>query len=901
VEWNATAVDYPDDLCVHQLFEQQVEHDPNAVAVVHADRSLSYGELNARSNRLAHHLRGSGVGPDVLVAICVERSLEMVVGLLAILKAGGAYVPLDPSYPAERLAFMMRDSAPAVILSHAPARAALEAAVAGLAQRPSILDLETDAHQWAEQPGTNLDPAAAGLMPCHLAYVIYTSGSTGTPKGVMTEHRALVNRLKWMQDAYGLTRRDTVLQKTPFSFDVSVWEFFWPLGSGAKLAIAPPGTHLDPAQLAHVINEQRVTTAHFVPSMLLKFLEHSATKRDNTLVRVISSGEALSLSLVEKLHETLDRTDLHNLYGPTEAAIDVTAWTTSAGQLPPGATSPPIGRPISNTRIYLLDGSMEPVPVGVAGEIYIGGAGVARGYLNRPELTAERFVASPFVEGDRLYKTGDLGRYLADANIEFLGRNDFQVKIRGCRIELGEIEARLSSYPGMREAVVLARADEAGDQRLAAYYTAAGPDAPETEALRAHLAAGLPEFMVPAAFVRLEKLPLTANGKIDRSALPAPDQGAYARPIYEAPVGSVEAAIAGIWAEVLGLDRFGRHDNFFDLGGHSLRAVQLLVEINRSFGRQLPLTMIYDAPTIAALASILNSDLKPQFSPVVDLRPGKTFPALFIVCGAGGNSMELAAPARHISGDRQIYGLQEIWLDSVSHPHDRIEDMADYYARHIEELQPNGPYLLAGLSFGGLVALEIAHRLRRSGEEVALLAFLDTLPHPRFMPLSFLLAHWKRRIREHTAVAAQLPLRKIAPYAFRRLIGLREPIRARYLDGFRQPASDSALPEGLPAVLDAAYAARRRYRPRYYPRTLTLLKAQKTGGFWQSYAAFWAQLAAAVDVRIVPGSHSDMVANHADSLGAQLSLCIERALGSEQSRSTVGSATAASRRERMSA
>jgi amino acid adenylation domain-containing protein len=462
VEWNATEADFPQGKCVQELIEAQVALTPEATAVVCEGQRLTYGELNARANRLAHHLRLLGVRPDDRVAICVERSLEMVVGLLAILKAGGAYVPLDPGYPAERLAYMLTDSAPIVALTHGAARASLEGGLAGLTHRPPILDLEEDA-VWLHKSAVNPDPAEIGLTPSHLAYVIYTSGSTGKPKGAMNEHRGVVNRLAWMQGAYGLTPEDTVLQKTPFSFDVSVWEFFWPLLAGARLVMARPGGHRNPAYLVDINEREKVTTLHFVPSMMRAFLEIADPSTCASLRRVFTSGEALSVSLARLFHDRLPATELHNLYGPTEAAVDVTSWTSSKDAL---TTNVPIGRPVWNTRIYILDDNRQPVPIGASGEIHIGGVQVGRGYLNRPDLTADRFIANPFVTGERLYRTGDLGR-----TIEYLGRNDFQVKIRGFRIELGEIEARLAEYPELREAVVLAREDAPEEKRLVAYYT----------------------------------------------------------------------------------------------------------------------------------------------------------------------------------------------------------------------------------------------------------------------------------------------------------------------------------------------------------------------------------------------------------------------------------------------
>jgi amino acid adenylation domain-containing protein len=453
VEWNATEAQYPQDKCVHELVEAQAAGTPEAIAVVSGDERLTYAELNVRANRLAHHLRSLGVRPDDRVAICVERSLEMVVGLLAILKAGGAYVPLDPDYPVERLAFMLKDSEPVVVLDHGRARAALEKAMMGFAHPPAVFHLGEGAASIIE-PALDPDPAEIGLTPRNLAYVIYTSGSTGQPKGAMNEHRGVVNRLVWMQSAYKLMPDDRALQKTPFSFDVSVWEFFWPLMAGARLVIARPEGHKDPAYLLEIVRRESVTTLHFVPSMMRAFLEVADPSTCASLRRVFTSGEALSVGLARLFHDRLPAAELHNLYGPTEAAVDVTAWTSSKDAL---TTNIPIGRPISNTRIYILNEDREPVPIGASGEIYIGGVQVGRGYLNRPQLTAERFVVNPFVAGDRLYRTGDLGRFRPDGNIEYLGRNDFQVKIRGFRIELGEIEARLAEHPDLRETVVRVR------------------------------------------------------------------------------------------------------------------------------------------------------------------------------------------------------------------------------------------------------------------------------------------------------------------------------------------------------------------------------------------------------------------------------------------------------------
>ncbi|CAN2530182.1 amino acid adenylation domain-containing protein [Burkholderia pseudomallei] len=608
--WNATERDYPIEQCIHQLFEAQVDRKPEAIALTFDGQRLSYAELNARANRLAHYLQARGVGPDRLVALCAERGIEMVVGLLAILKAGGAYVPLDPSHPPERLRRMLDDTNPVAVLVDDIGADALASFESHVAARSPRVHLSRDIAQWRACSPAN-PPTPRERAARRLAYVIYTSGSSGEPKGVMNEHRGVVNRLWWMQQTYALDERDAVLQKTPFSFDVSVWEFFWPLMSGARLVIAKPEGHKDPAYLSELIDRERVTTLHFVPSMLQAFLEDEGAARGcGSVKRVMCSGEALPPSLVKRFYRCLPDARLHNLYGPTEAAVDVTAWACDAEE---GGASVPIGWPIANTRIYVLDGHGQPVPRGVAGELYIGGVQVARGYLNRPELTRERFVDDPFVAGGRLYKTGDLARWRTDGSLEYLGRNDFQVKIRGFRIELGEIEAQLAKVAGVREAVVLAReaapdtkrhaasnensASNSGEKRLVAYYTG---DADAT-ALRAQAAQHLPSYMVPSAYVRLDAWPLTPNGKLDRHALPAPADDAYARAEYEAPQGAKEEALAAIWKDLLPVERISRHDNFFELGGHSLLAITLIEHMRRA-NLHADVTTLFTAPTLADLA-----------------------------------------------------------------------------------------------------------------------------------------------------------------------------------------------------------------------------------------------------------------------------------------------------------
>ncbi|VVQ19556.1 Gramicidin S synthase 2 [Pseudomonas fluorescens] len=586
---NDTDVDYDLQQTLHGLFEAQVRRTPQAVAVVAGEQALSYTQLNEHANRLAGHLISLGVQVDSRVAICVERSLEMVIGLLAINKAGAGYVPLDPAYPPERLAYMLEDSAPVVVLVHGATRALLGELSA------SVIDL--DQNTWQTLSAEN--PQIPGLTPQHSAYVIYTSGSTGQPKGVVNEHAGVVNRLLWMQDAYRLTAADSVLQKTPFSFDVSVWEFFWPLMTGARLVMARPDGHKDPQYLTEVIETENITTLHFVPSMLDVFLANSDTTRCDSVRQVMCSGEALPGSVVRRFKLQLPGSGLHNLYGPTEAAVDVTAWDCS-GPIEQVPDNTPIGKPIANTRLYILDAQQQPLPQGVVGELYIAGVQVARGYLNRPELSAERFLNDPFQPGGRMYRTGDVARYRPDGNIEYLGRNDDQVKIRGLRIELGEIQARLTQIHGVQEAAVVAREDVPGDKRLVAYYTG---ERLEIDLLRSQLLEHLPDYMVPAVFVHLDALPLSPNGKLDRKALPAPDQQALKTREYEAPVGEVEITLARLWAELLNVERVGRHDHFFELGGHSLLAVSLIGRL-RQEGMEADVRSLFEHPTLAGYAAI---------------------------------------------------------------------------------------------------------------------------------------------------------------------------------------------------------------------------------------------------------------------------------------------------------
>ncbi|MGD7402368.1 amino acid adenylation domain-containing protein, partial [Ralstonia pseudosolanacearum] len=553
---------------------------PEAIAVEHEGRQVSYAELNARANRVAHALIGLGVGPDARVGLCAERSVELVVGLLGILKAGGGYVPLDPSYPQDRLAYMLEDSAPVAVLAQSNTREQL-----GALSVP-VLDLDGPLEE-AEH-----DPQVEALKPHHLAYVIYTSGSTGRPKGVVVEHRNTVNFLAWAARAFPPASLARTLFSTSLNFDLSVFECFAPLTTGGRIDIV-----VNVLALGDGTHDVRLINT--VPSALSALLESSGLDPAVEVVNV--AGEALKRELVERLFAQTQARRLYNLYGPSETTT-YSSWVCMDRQT---GFQAHIGRPIANTQIYVLDAYRQPVPLGVTGEIYIGGAGVARGYLNRPELTAERFVVNPFHgEGrERMYRTGDLGRWLPDGSLEYQGRADAQVKLRGFRIELGEIEARLLQCAGVSEAVVALREDAPGEPRLVAYYVS--DEAIEAQTLREQLQASLPEYMVPAAYVRLERLPLTPNGKLDRKELPAPEGQAYASTAYEAPQGEVEVALAGIWQTLLGVERVGRHDDFFTLGGHSLQAVRLVAQVRTQLGAELGLTELFAQPSLSAVAQAI--------------------------------------------------------------------------------------------------------------------------------------------------------------------------------------------------------------------------------------------------------------------------------------------------------
>lgn len=853
-EWNSTAAPYHSDTFVQQLIEAQTARTPAATALVFEGVPLSYAELNARANRLAHHLRALGVQPDARVGVCAERSFEMVIALLAILKAGGAYVPLDPSYPAERLRFMVEDAEPVVLLTQTH----LKALFSTFDHALPVIDL-AQAKTWAQRPASNPDPREVGLTPQHLAYVIYTSGSTGKPKGVMVQHQGLCNRLDWMQTAYRMNAEDAVLQKTPFGFDVSVWEFFWPLMIGSKLVVARPEGHKDPAYLVEAIRKNKITTAHFVPSMLQAFLDDPESSTCTTLVRVVCSGEALPAALAQRFVDQLPHAALHNLYGPTEATVDVTAWTCPAKQLPENI---PIGRPIANTRMYVLDARQRPVPVGVPGELYIAGVQVARGYLNRPELTAEKFLPDPFTSGPdaRMYRTGDLGRWRWDGNIEYLGRNDFQVKIRGFRIELGEIENELLRHPGVRQCVVTVQGGDA-EKRLVAYLVAADArSAPSVEDLRATLQHSLPAYMVPTIFAFIDEIPLTPNGKADIKKLMQSDVRAAQRETpAEAPRDEVETRLVQIWERVLDVHPIGIRNNFFDVGGYSLMIMKLFTQINKAFDRSLPIATIFRHPTIEELATVIRGN-SIESSALVPLRAEGSKPPLYIV----HSYLTYERFRRVIDEDRPLYGLHEREDDDerIASVHERVEE----YARLIRETQPDGPYYLIAWCASGPMTVEIARKLQEWGGKIAMLGLIDAA-HPRYVTeMRRERAQWRHIDR----------FQEWKSYHLQRLERFRNTGKVRYFAGALREMAVSRVRQALlqygdpifrllarlgftvPRMVDHL-ASVRIENPESYPGKITLFRPLETRQAYRDPTLGWRERATeGVDVVWTPGNHETM-------------------------------------------
>jgi aspartate racemase len=901
VEWNDTKTNYPQNVSIHQLFEAQAQRTPDAIAVVFEHEQLTYEELNRRSNQLAHHLRARGVGPEVPVGVCLERSLEMVIGLLAILKAGGAYVPLDPAYPKERLVFMLKDAqAPVLLIQErlvaelveyrGPKIGDLDSRSPIVNSRIQILCLDSGWGTIASESGEN--PINL-TTPENLAYVIYTSGSTGQPKGVLVSHRSIADYCRTAQRYYELDASDRVLQFTSLSFDVSLEEILATLIVGAKLVVM--GTAVwHPAEFHRKILEFGLTVLTFPTAYWQELARQWANALEpapniQSRLFIVGGDTMLPEGLNLWQRTPVNSVRLLNVYGPTETTITATAFEFSP-RLYENRTFQriPIGRPLANREIYILDKYGNPVPVGVSGELYIGGAGLARGYLNRPELTAEKFIPNPFSEapGARLYKTGDLARYLPDGNIEFLGRADHQVKIRGFRIELGEIESALGQYPAVREAVVLAREDAPGERRLVAYVVADQESRPTANDLRNFLKKKLPEHMVPAIFLLLDALPLMPSGKVDRRSLLAPDR---ARPesekVFVAPRDDLELQLAQIWEEVLGVRPIGVRDNFFELGGHSLLAARLFASIENRLGKKLPLATVFQGATVEYLAGILRQDATPApWSCLVAIQPGGSKRPLFLVHPAGGHVFPYVHLARYLGPDQPCYGLQARGLEEGEEPRTRIEDMATDYIKALRTVQPNGPYLLGGWSMGGLVAFEMAQQLYAQGEEVDLLALLDariTPPDEKYSEADFdavLLADFFRYFGLSLDLwepLARLPKDEV----------LNHVLELAQSAGLVPPEVEISQAHRFVEILKSDFQASRNYELHRYPGRVTLFKAnEELEGPSPDPTLGWSEWAnAGVEVHVVPGNHANLVYEpHVEVLAEKLSACISRALSAEE-------------------
>lgn len=728
IDWNDTTADYPHDKTISQLFEAQVVKTPDRTAVTFADSQLTYHELNEKANQLAHSLRKQNVKPDTLVAICLERGLEMIIGIIGILKAGGAYVPIDPHYPDLRIQYMLEDSNAGVLLTEQTFKSRLQAL------RPGINTICLDAPQaiFTSHDKVNLTNINT---PQDLAYVIYTSGSTGKPKGACIAHQSLVNRIHWMQQNYQLTVQDKILHKTPFSFDVSVWEYCWPLITGARLVIAKPEIHKDPHNIIQCIADLKITVIHFVPSMLQAFLEFVPINSETTLRHVFLSGETLPFPLQQLFFKKYPKAKLHNLYGPTEATIDVTYWPCQ--KLKSKSTS--IGKPIANTQIFIFDQYYQPVPVGIKGEIYIGGVGLARNYLNRAELTQQKFIIATNIGSQRLYRTGDIGSWSDDGNIIYHGRFDDQIKLRGLRIELGEIEKTLLEIPSIKQAVVVAQ-HEAEAKQLIAYIVAHEEETPSFSSINNHLKQKLPSYMQPNRILLIKDLPTTPSGKVDKTALLALLKTNFIKNIY--PLSKTETIIARIWAKALNLNpiQINPTDDFFQLGGNSLTAIKIINEVKNKFDLAISTNTFIKSSNISSLATFIdqsnikyaNNTHKACIDNTSDLIPltNSNFnskPSIFFIHPIGGTVFCYIALANYLSQKYSCYAIQDPAASAFNNVHFRsIPDMAAYYLRLIRQIQPEGEYILIGHSFGGTLAFEIAHQLIQKSAKIHLLALLDT-------------------------------------------------------------------------------------------------------------------------------------------------------------------------------
>ncbi len=887
-DWNRTAADFPQDVCLHHVFEQQAARTPDALALVSDEEVLTFAELDARSNRLAHRLRRLGVGPGAFVTLLLDRSPAQIVAILGTLKAGGAYVPIDPNTPAERIRLVLDDTSPAVILTQHSLQGRLPETNATLI----CLDEPAPA---PEEDGTR--PPESGVQSGDLAYVIYTSGSTGRPKGVMVEHRAIVNTVHWRDRDLTLFATDRVLYNLSYTFDPSICIIFPTLAVGGTLILAAPGEEYDPHRLLERVIRERVTILEAACAMLRLMLDDPLFDACRDLRWICCGGEAMPTDLPARILDRLDVT-LYNLYGPTEASVDATWWACRRDDPRPRV---PIGRPVANTQAYVLDSALQPVPPGIPGELYLGGAGLARGYLKNPLQTAERFLPDPFSDKPdaRLYRTGDRCRWLSDGTLEFLGRLDHQVKVRGFRVELGEVEAALMSHPAVRETVVIAQAGDASGSRLVAYVTGDG-ESLAPEALRRYLKERLPVHMIPSVFVPLPALPRTTGGKVDRRALPTPPQERpdLERP-YVAPRTPLEEFLAELWRDVLHLDKIGVEDHFFELGGSSIQGAVLINRIQEALGEPVYVIALFDSPTIDDLAHHLGTSYPEavgrlfgasslpvgqadQANPsptrgglILTLQPEGAHPPCFMIHPPGGIVVCYQALAQRLGRDRPFHAIRARGLhDHLEKLPSRMEEMAADYLVAIREKQPRGPYYLGGWSVGGLVALEMAQQLVADGERINLLALLDTTP-PK---LPGALPQEDDAGREYGLDVSLEQLATLGPD--QQLPYLWQHALKLGLIGPDVPMGVARqVIESLKRLFHHHMVLANEYIPRFYPGQITLLRPSDAPvAIATTRDRGWASLAASVEVHFVPGQHHSMVKEpHVQALARVLEDCLQRA------------------------
>ena len=859
---------------LQKLIEAKAEEIPTLIAVSfpEARSEINYGDLNFRANQLARYLRKAGVGPDVVVGICTERSPEMIIAVIAVIKAGGAYVPLDPTYPKERLSFMLEDTNAPIILTQ-------EKLAPGLPQGGAhLLCLDTDWKTIAKESGENLESIVGSD---HLAYLIYTSGSTGKPKGVAMRQGPLINLLSWQSKNWSAQADAKTLQFASLNFDVSFQEIFSTLASGGTLVLISEQLRRDSMRLINFLDEQEVERL-FLPFVALKHLANAADHKECFPVKlqeIITAGEQLQITpTIVKFFENLPGCALHNQYGPSETHV-VTAHQLK-GPPQDWPALPPIGKPIANTKIYLLDEQLQPTPLGMPGELFIGGDCLARGYLNRPELTAEKFIPNPFAPDLRLYKTGDLARYLPDGNIEFLGRIDHQVKIRGFRIELGEIETLLSQHPFVREVVVCAKEINSGDQQLVAYIVANPNSNPTSADLRKFLAEKIPNYAMPSFFVRLKTLPLTPNGKVDRRALPDP---AEVEEISFAPIRlpqtPMEMQLQLVFERFLNRRPIGTDVSFFELGGDSLQALQLIVEIERFTQKKLPLEILYRASTIESLAkAIVDLSGDAKFSSMVPLQPLGNKPPLFLVHTTPGDVLCYGGLIYHLGLDQPCYGFQSLGFGCKEESHTHVEEMAAYYVKQLCSIQPSGPYFLGGWCYGGIVAIEMGHQLIAAGQEIAFMALIETpAPAPPFSNFNYYL----RRI----ACLLKMKPKQWGNYLGEKVKYYRGIKTANEMRFRRVEKSESASVEEtnrhlaqLEHVYHTNLDALKFYRARPYPKKIILFNAEEQDPAMVIDPLYgWPSLAAKIEVHTVPGNHDTILMEpHAKVLAQKFAACLAR-------------------------